>query len=192
MESQAPEFAGMMRAVRHPPISSVGGNPEKLASLELWLEATDADIKRAQIAYKTRWLQAERAHPILVTYRAAPGRDVDLSALIGENDDQQMLGVLRDVLPKLANIGKAGSWLKTGHLAPLELPPVVELAKQRMLIVPGGMRDRVVNDMVEDANDGDWKEWAIVAVTLGMAVLSAVPSSGSSHRVIGRTRRIGS
>lgn len=185
LASQSPEFAGLMQRARQPAAScvgGVGGDPAKLAHISLWLQATDADIKRAQIDYKTHWLEAERAHPILALYRARPGRDVDLGALTvdSENDDQLMQNVLEDVLPKLANIGKAGHWLKTGHLNPLELPPVVKLARQRMSIAPGTIRAKVADELVEDADDGNWKQWAIAAVTLGMAILSVAPTGGGS------------
>ena len=180
LASHSPAFADLLNVARQPPPSGNEGDPDRTALLDLWLAATDADIERARIAYKTRWLEAERAHPILVTYRARPGQEADLSALTGRGDDERMLGVLCDVLPRLANIAKAGTWLKSGDLDPLELPPVVDLAKTSLLIVPGSMRERIVDDLVADASDDSLEEWAIAAVTLGLAVLSAAPSGGGS------------
>ena len=181
LDAQAPEFATMMMATRETTASTSHlGDPEKTALIELWLQAANADIQRAQIAYQTRWLEAEREHPILIAYRDKPGQKADLSGLTDKDGgDQLMLGVMRSVLPKLANIAKAQTWLQTGDLNPRSLPPVVALAKQDLRIVPGTMRSRVVDDMIADATD-DGNQWAIAAITLGLAMLTAIPSGGSS------------
>lgn len=176
-----PEFAGMMARANQPITQSTGaGVSDKVVLIDLWLQAVDADIRRAQISYQTRWLEAEREHPILVAYREKPGQTADFGTLTGaDNNDELMDAVLSNVLPKLANIAKAQTWLKSGHLDPKSLPPVVTLARQSLQIVPGTMRARVVDDIVADATDED-NHWAIAAITLGLAVLTAIPSGGSS------------
>jgi len=139
--------------------------------------ALDIQLKAAQQDLSIRWLEHERAHPILVAFRSREGEPNDVGALLGDQD-ALMRGVLRGVLPKVKNIHRCRGGLGD-DVHPMELPPVVALTKQRLHVAPGSFRDRIVRDEVEDASS-DWKAWAIGAVTLGLAVLTAIPSGGSS------------
>jgi A nuclease of the HNH/ENDO VII superfamily with conserved WHH len=166
-----------LRAVHPPPAAGIDpdrvGVEEDLAGLALALA-------KAQAQLQTRWLEAEQAHPILAAYRS-PGRDIpDLGGLgVAADGDAAMRAVLRAVLPKVKNIYRVRIGLGD-EVDPLELPPAVELAKQRLHVPPGSVRARVVDEAVREAAGADWKDWAILAVTLGMAVISAFATGGST------------
>ncbi|HWO19371.1 MAG TPA: HNH endonuclease [Kofleriaceae bacterium] len=166
-----------LRAAHPPPAAGIDpervGTEEDLARLAL-------ELAQARAQLQTRWLEAERAHPILAAYRS-PGRDTpDLGGLgMAADGDAAMRAVLRAVLPKVKNIYRVRIALGD-EVDPLELPPVVELAKQRLHVPPGTVRARVVDEAVREATGADWKDWAILAVTLGMAVISAFATGGSA------------
>jgi hypothetical protein len=145
------------------------------------LAATAAELRRAQLALRTDWIEAERAHPILVAFRREGGRDADLAPLSG-GDDDSMRAVLRTVLPKLGNVYKCEAWLAAGKLDPLKLQPAVAIARDRLDVAPGSVRDAVARELVAEA-DESWQAWALAAVTLAMAVVAVVPTGGSSLAV---------
>jgi hypothetical protein len=161
-------------------VAGASGDQEQLVAAHL--AASGAELARVQGALRAEWMAAERAHPILVAYRAPDGGPADLAALQG-GDDAAMRAVLRDVLPKLGNIYKCEAWLAGGRLDPLTLAPAVALASRRLDVAPGSIRDAVVRGLVEDANDDGWQAWALAAVTLAMAVVAIVPTGGASVAV---------
>jgi hypothetical protein len=166
-----------LRAAQPPPAAGI--DPDR-ASLEEDLAGLALELAKARAQLQTRWLEAEQAHPILAAYRS-PGRDVpDLGGLgVAADSDAAMRAVLRAVLPKVKNIYRVRIGLGD-EVDPLELPPAVELAKQRLHVPPGSVRARVVDETVREATGTDWKDWAILAVTLSMAVISAFATGGST------------
>jgi hypothetical protein len=167
-----------LRAANPPPAAGVD-HPDR-AGVDQELARLAAEIPKAQAQLQTRWLDAEQRHPILSAYRS-PGRDTpDLEGLgVAGDGDAAMRAVLRAVLPKVKNIYRVR--IELGHdVNPLELPPVVELTKQRLHVPPSSVRARVVDEEVAKATETDWKDWAILAVTIGMAVISAFATGGST------------
>jgi hypothetical protein len=167
-----------LRAANPPPAAGVD-HPDR-AGVDQELERLGAEIPKAQAQLQTRWLEAEQVHPILAAYRS-PGRDTpDLGGLgVAGGGDAAIRALLRAVLPKVKNIYQVRIGLGD-EVDPLELPPVVELTKQRLHVPPSSVRARVVEEEVADAASFDWKDWAILAVTIGMAVISAAATGGST------------
>jgi hypothetical protein len=201
VQAQHPEHAGMPRPAtpdgakldtlaRQPqPMQGSASNPfdqlpkppheapeQRLAFVQQALQT-----RRAQ--FQAAWIEAEHAHPVLAAYRG--GKPPDASRLVGMGSDEAtMRSVIQHVLPRLGNIYRTqaalhGAW---GTLDPLQLGPVVALAKQRMFVAEGSYRERTVHDMVEQAHEahGGLVPWALEAVMLGFTLVTLVPTAGTS------------
>lgn len=146
------------------------------------LEFVRGALQARQAQFKAAWIQAEREHPVLAAFRA--GKAPDASTLPGMGSDEATTrSVIKQVLPKLGNIYRTKAALQgTGTLDPLQLAPVVELAKQRMFVAEGSYRDRAVHDMVEQAYEkhGGLVHWAFEAVLIGLTLVTLVPTGGAS------------
>ena len=198
-QSRHPQHSGMASAPKQPDLrklESMAGKqvssarspfdqmPKPAASPpEQQLAFVQGALQLRQTEFRTAWINAERAHPVLAAYRA--GKQPDTSSLQGIGSDEgTMRSVIRQVLPKLGNIVRTkaaliGAW---GTLDPLQLAPVVELTKQRMFVAEGSYRDRAVHDMAEQAHekDGGIAHWAFEAVIVGLTMLTLVPTGGTS------------
>jgi hypothetical protein len=133
--------------------------------------------KRRQL--KLRWVELEKQHPMLAAFRDGKGTPTGTLEGMTEKGGDQQQAMVAQVLPKLRNIAKVRGKLEEGEVKPLALPQVVAVARQRLLVPPGSMRDAVVREEVEASRGGD-DHWAIMALTLGIAALTAVPTGGSS------------
>jgi hypothetical protein len=134
-------------------------------------------LHQARSHLHTRWLQLESEHPVLAAFRDGDDDLAGLQLVAAAGGEDATRRVLHAVLPKVKNIQLTRRNLG-GHVDPLALPPVVELTRQRLHVPPGSVRDRAVTEMVDDAR-AEWKDWAIEAVTVGLAILTAVPSGGT-------------
>jgi hypothetical protein len=164
---------------------SIGPVPETDGgTVEVRLSAIGEALREARIELSARWISAERKHPILATYRTGGSPDpASAEGLAGKTtggDDAQMRAVMQQILPKLGNILRAKTALRSGEISPLGLPPVVEATRSQMFVPDGSARAGAVHDLVSEASRGGWQSWAIAAVTLAAAVISAVPSAGIS------------
>jgi len=200
-QAQHPQHAGMPRPKKQPNLSKLegfagkGNNPasdpfelfrrisKPAAAPEQQLAFVQGALKTRQDQFRTAWINAERAHPVLAAYRA--GKPPDASTLAGIGSDEGTTrSVIKQVLPKLGNIVRTKAALlgQGGTLDPLQLAPVVELTKQRMFVAEGSYRDRAVHDMVEQAHDkeGGIVHWAFQAVLIGLTMLTLVPTGGTS------------
>ena len=140
------------------------------------------ELRKRHNAFTTKWLELERKHPALAMYRDGNGAPKDLSALQKGGKEQQQ-AIVRAVLPKLRDILRARGALRgdSGEkLDPLKLPGAVAASKRYMMVMPGSMQDRLATDAMEDAMDGGWKDWAIAALAVGLAIVTAAGTGGSS------------
>lgn len=153
-------------------------------TFEVRLSAIGEALREAKIELSARWILAERKHPILATYRAGgnpdPAAAQGLAGNAAGGDDSRMRAAMQQILPKLSNILRAKTALRSGDISPLGLPPVVEATRRQMFVPEGSARAGAVHDLVSEASSGGWQSWAIAAVTLAAAVISAVPSAGTS------------
>lgn len=154
------------------PVEASGTPDQRLARVRAALHA-----RRAQ--YRTTWIAAERAHPVLATFRGRDTPDAaSLDALAPGTDVPR--AVLHQALPKLANIYRTKRALQS-DLDPLQLAPVIALTKQRMFVAEGSYRDRVVHDLAQQAAEHrSAARWAFDAVLLGLTLVTLVPTAGAS------------
>ncbi len=137
----------------------------------------DAEIRLARNELHARWLAHEQAHPILAAFRDADGQPAGMDALSGPGADPVRV-VLRTALPKLVANRETRRALRSGELSPWALPRVVTLAQAGLGIAPGTLQARIVSDEARDHASGN--TMAVAAIGLGLAVLAAVPTGGSS------------
>jgi len=201
VQAQHPEHPGMLRSARPDwskieaptrqlqPVEGTSSNPfDQLPkpaneAPEQRLALVQLAVKSRQAQFRAAWIQAEREHPILAAYRG--GKQPDASTLIGIGAGEATTqSVLKHALPKLGNIYRTKAALQGvwGALDPLQLAPVVELAKQRMFVAESSYRDRTVHDMVEQAHEehGGLVQWALEAVMIGLTLVTLVPTAGTS------------
>jgi hypothetical protein len=126
------------------------------------------------------WIQAERAHPVLATYRSGgPLEKVDLGTLDTAPVDGEMQAMLEHVLPKVASIARANFLIQKGLISPLSLPAVVAMTRANMFVPAGSIRAGVVRDLMDEAA-GAQESGFVMAVSLALALLTLVPTGGAS------------
>jgi hypothetical protein len=142
-------------------------------------QATEAMQKyeHERRALDARWRQLEAVHPILVAYRIGNEDPSNLASTAG--GDEAVRSALTVAVQKHANIIRTRSELDNG-LHPLTLAPVRELSMQRMGIAAGSLDAGLLHDTIAAATAKGWKDYALMAVTIGAAVIAAIPSAGAS------------
>lgn len=140
--------------------------------------ASEGRLKDAYRQLKAGWIAAERLHPILGSFRHAGVLDkVDLGELDTATVQDEMRAVLRELLPKLGDIGRARYKLQHNQLDPLTLPTVVGMTRANMFIPKGSIRDGVANDLQRHATS---KSSWIALFAFALAVITLIPSAGAS------------
>jgi hypothetical protein len=123
------------------------------------------------------WIDYERRWPMLAAFRTGSG---SLESLTEPDDDTRNQAILAAVLPKLGNIMKARAAIEDGDLNPLTLGPVVEMTRLRMHVPPGSIRAKLIESEVSEASEMSFRDIALMVITIGLAILAAIPSGGSS------------
>ncbi len=156
-----------------------GKGPKAKAHTDLKLQLR---VATAELA--TTWIEAERAHPVLAAYRGTTKEleKIDLGTLDTASVDDQMRQVLEQILPKIAQIGKANQMIKSGTISPLALPAVVGLTRANMFVPNGSIRAGVVHDLAAKASRDTEPTWMIIA-SIALAIVTLVPSGGASLAV---------
>ncbi len=83
---------------------------------------------------------------------------------------------------KLADIDETLTNIADGKLTIFSAPKVVELTRQQMRIAPGTMLDGVLRERVAQGSSqgSDWTDTALALLTLGLGILLAIPTGGTS------------
>ena len=142
----------------------------------------------------TTWLAEEEAHPVLAAFRRDAQREkgdlvsafakLDLGGLGSSDVDKEIATLLTRVLPTLAHIGRAKELIFKRLISPLTLPSVVALTQANMFIPAGSIRAGVVRDRVQAARD-DRESWLVSALSLALALVTLVPTGGTSLAMVG-------
>lgn len=127
-------------------------------------------------AYETRYpILAAYADNLRALARLARGPSADAAAVLNE-----------EIVDTLDNIRKVREELQPGGRVKVwKLPDIVALTKSSSGAVPGttlgAMRSRVVDDKVRQVESEDfWTNIALAALAIGLALVAAIPSGGSS------------
>ena len=161
-----------------------------------WKEAGErkATFVAARDELATTWLAEEEAHPVLAAFRRDAQREkgdlvsafakLDLGELGSSDVDKEIATLLTRVLPTLAHIGRAKELIFKRLISPLTLPSVVALTQANMFIPAGSIRAGVVRDRVQAARD-DRESWLVSALSLALALVTLVPTGGTSLAMVG-------
>jgi hypothetical protein len=148
--------------------------PEVLASL-------DRLVIQADRAHQTKIAEHTEKYPILASYKRTTkdGLAVDADALDRVQGSGRGQAIYDRIAPVLGNIAATRGAL--GHrLNVWKEPRVVQLTRAQMLVAPGSLRAAIVERKIGSEQDGGWTDWAIMALSFGLAVLTAIPTGGSS------------
>lgn len=109
----------------------------------------------------------------------APRTIVDAAAW-----DSDALGhfVAWELNQKLADIDVTRSYLADGELSVFGAPRLVELTRTQMRVAPGTMLDGVLAEHMRADRSG-WTQELLAALSLGLGILLAIPTQGSSLAV---------
>ena len=135
------------------------------------------EVKRAKAELAGAWINAEREHPVLASYRAGEEKtleDAPLGSKLG-NETADMEGVIREAERLLANILTAKLALRQNKLSPFEIGAVVRLTKAQMLIRRGSAWDIAVEEMMRGDDEGE--SWAKAALQVALGALSLFPGA---------------
>ncbi|HEU0015521.1 MAG TPA: hypothetical protein VFQ45_17695, partial [Longimicrobium sp.] len=127
----------------------------------------------------------ETEYPVLAAF-GSNGVTVEDAQLDGLEDvaagPNRAAGALnREVNRTLGNIAQVRAGLESGELKVWKLPNIVGLTKQRMGIAPGSYGEKVVDAKVQAVvDDAQWTALALGALAIGLGLLAAIPTGGSS------------
>ena len=116
----------------------------------------------------------EAEHPALARYES----ESDLEEVTKEHYGLKQ--VAWDLDGYLIDIENTRTALRDGDLSVFRLPMVVNITKRHLMVRPGTMRDRVVNDTVEANQPSMFKAIAIAVISIGLGLLAAIPTGGAS------------
>jgi hypothetical protein len=171
-------------------LSRIGGGtavetdgPEAAARKEE-LEQLSAALGRLILEAEQTHAQLYEEHaasfPVLAAYKRANGERLDLdkgglqqlvSGDRGQELGDRLFTVIENIEKTQAELGSMSIWKE---------PRLVDLTSPQMLVAPGSVRERAVIDRIAEDNRPGWKDYAIMAVTFGLAILAAIPTGGSS------------
>ena len=151
--------------------SGPGSPPVSTAAVNL---AGDAKLAGDTQAETTA--VGEAAHPILAAFR-----NDEIGQIAGASPDQLAKTIAREVLEKLGNIRKVRSGLSRGKYSVWKLPRIVTATSQALHVPDGSWRARVRDEKIQQAqDDGMWVHLALTVLGVGLSLLAAVPTGGSS------------
>lgn len=148
--------------------------PAVLASLRRLVAQAETEHAQ-QIATETK------EFPLLANYKREREERVDVDA--DGLDRLQGIGRAQEiwsrVAPVLSNIDELRGAIG-GRFKIWKEPRVVQMTMAHMAVVPGTLYGAIVAEKQQHENEGDWTDWAILALTVGLALLAAIPTGGSS------------
>jgi hypothetical protein len=161
--------------------SGLAGAPDE-QQLPVLLEALYRLIKVAELANQGKIEEYTARYPLFASYKRPYGDviDVDADALDELQGAGRGYAIWKRIIPVLVNVARTQEALDDGDLNIWKEPRVVSLTMSQMLVVPGTLRGLMVDLKIAHETKGSWTDWAIAALTLGLAVLAAIPTGGSS------------
>ncbi|HEY4240137.1 MAG TPA: HNH endonuclease [Kofleriaceae bacterium] len=161
-----------------PELLATAPTPEQLPRV---LEALQRLTATAELAHDAQIAALTTEYPLLASYlHDADGHTaVDADAL----DRLKGLGVAYAIYdrigPVLENVAKVREAIG-GRFNVWKEPRIVQLAMTELLVAPGTLRGAMIDARVASESEGSWTDWALAVVTFGLALLSAIPTGGSS------------
>ncbi|HWK88697.1 MAG TPA: DUF4157 domain-containing protein, partial [Longimicrobium sp.] len=192
----ARELAGKLRAIRDLRDQRAGLERTRCAPRTDLCYETISDpalhaslgtrIEDARRDYLVARHAREAAYPILAAF-GSDGVNIDGGTIgsletVASSPSSGTAEVLnREVGRTLGNIRQVREALENGELKVWKLPNIVALTKQRMGMAPGSYGEKVVDDKVaREADAGQWTALALGVLAVGLGLLAAIPTGGSS------------
>ena len=138
----------------------------------------DSKVNDVEMEFSLLRAEMEQKHPILATYEKGDGYDLSVLQKIAGGSGVKV--VAEKLWETMENIKKVIAAYNDDDLIVWETDTIMELTKAQMGVVPYSMRDKVVNDKIEDEKPGPWKAIAIGVLLVGLAILAAPFTSGGS------------
>jgi len=135
-------------------------------------------IKRAEEEFALLRAESETRHPILATFEKGEGYNLDVLRSIAKVEGLGMIG--HTLFNTLDDIETVSNKLESGEINIWRKDNIIQLTKANMGVVPGSMRDKVIDDKVDDEEPSKWRSIAIAVITIGLAILAAPVTAGSS------------
>jgi hypothetical protein len=153
-------------------------DPEHLGMLLASLERL---VAQAEHAHQERIAAHTEVYPLLASYRKTTGEDVgvDADALDRLQGSGRCQAIYDRIAPVLANIAATRAALGS-RLNVWKEPRVVQLTMAQLLVAPGSLHGAMVERKIAAEQEGSWTDWAIMALSFGLAILTAIPTGGSS------------
>ena len=140
------------------------------------VESLDHAVEQAERERDETRAQVETEFPVIATYTS--GDEIDLAGLERLATAPNAAAIGEDARAKLANIARVRGELGD-DLSLWERPELVALASQRMHVLPESWQARAVEERMEAESDS-WGTWAILAISIGLGLLAAIPTAGAS------------
>ena len=132
-------------------------------------------LKRAKDELAGAWINAERDHPVLTSYRAEAGQDkLALVKLGSSHENEEMRMLVREALNLLSNIYTAKLAIEQKKIKVYDLGPVVAMTRAEMVIPLGSVWDIAVREKM--AGD-EGAAWAKTAFSIALGALSLFPGT---------------
>jgi hypothetical protein len=143
-----------------------------------WKTAYDAHVAlaAAQGELDSLWIATERLHPVLAAFRRGGDIEkVELGRLDSYSPEEEMKAVVKEILPKITDIGRAKHRIldRGADTSPLAIPTVVALTRANMFIPVGTLRDGIAADVVAEATGAD--SWLSTIGVIALALVSLLP-----------------
>jgi hypothetical protein len=160
-----------------------GTTPDSVAEQEGLSAALDRQTAAAEKAHQAAAARREQEFPVLATFRKVEDKRVtfDIDALTRMGHPQAGAAELGPRLfATLDSIARTREALKGGTISLWTEDRVHQLTVPQMLVVPGTVRERALKDRIAAEKGGSWADFAILALTVGLALVAAIPTGGSS------------
>ena len=125
--------------------------------------------------------QALEKHPALEDFMTGRGEPSDaMESLSGKSVAGAAKTMGAEFVGHLVSIEQAQRGIESGKLPIWKNPKIIELTKAHTGVVPGSMRDGLVQEKVSDETERGWTDTLVAVVSLGAAILTSFLPGGQA------------
>ncbi len=151
-------------------------NQEEFERIGTKISEASRELKILRHAFEARY-------PVLSSFQEEGSENTHSLDTVGYGSWEETARVLMvEINKRKANIDKVRSGLDGGELDVFTLPKIVAMTSQVQQLEQGSWQRVVVNDAMKEAKS-DLSAMAIAAISIGLGLLAAIPTGGSSLAV---------
>jgi len=177
-----PRYTDPTVTVSKPGFDDASKLADGAGDLFLMIESLQHLVADAEMAHEATILQHTDHYPLLARYKKQRYDRVEVDA--GGLDRLQGGGRAQEIYsqinPALENIELTEQALDAGELDVWKEPRMLSIAMAQQAIAPGSLHAKMVEVVQKQHAGGGWEQWATMALTFGLALLTAIPTGGSS------------